>query len=324
MKRSSILNEEHFTSPIEADLARVGFFLRKSSRTIPFVTARTVNLFTLHSRNWQSNRYVYPVISRRSKGLSIGVNLNPDKVCNFDCIYCSVDRTTPPVYTDVDLTVLRDELEHMLHLAASGEIWKIPPFDQTAPSLRRINDVAFSGDGEPTSFPQFPESCQLATDLLRHVDLPDVKIVLITNATLLDRPNIRKALEFLDHNNGEIWAKLEAGTEEYYRLIERTSIPLQRVLDNIAAAGRARPIVIQSLFMNVNGQPPDDAEIKAYIQRLRELVATGCQIKLVQVYTVARQPAESYVSPLEKPLLDQIANAVGQIPLPVETFYGPN
>ncbi len=52
-------------------------------------------LFTQHSRSWQSNRYVYPVISRRSKGLSIGVNLNPDKVCNFDCVYCCVDRTHP-------------------------------------------------------------------------------------------------------------------------------------------------------------------------------------------------------------------------------------
>src|SRR5687768_13893906 len=113
---------------------------------------KSLNLFTLHSRNWQTNRYVYPVISRRSQGLSIGVNLNPDKICNFDCIYCCVDRTEMPGKLDVDLDVLRDELDHLVDFAASGEIWKTPPFDQAAPALRRINDIAFSGDGEPTSY----------------------------------------------------------------------------------------------------------------------------------------------------------------------------
>ena len=51
-------------------------------------------LHTQHERRFEANRFVYPVLSRRSKGLSLGVNLNPDKVCNFDCIYCQVDRTT--------------------------------------------------------------------------------------------------------------------------------------------------------------------------------------------------------------------------------------
>src|SRR4051795_4878338 len=99
--------------------------------------------FESHPRTWQANRYVYPVVSRRSKGLSIGVNLNPDKICNFDCIYCCVDRRQPMTPIDVDMTVLRDELEHMVQLPASGEIWKTPPFDQADPKLRRINDIAF-------------------------------------------------------------------------------------------------------------------------------------------------------------------------------------
>ncbi|HEY7089401.1 MAG TPA: radical SAM protein [Tepidisphaeraceae bacterium] len=286
--------------------------------------AKGLNLFTLHSRNWQANRYVYPVISRRSKGLSIGVNLNPDKVCNFDCIYCCVDRTVGPTYREVDLSILKDELQHMLELARSGELWKIPPFDQTAPELRRINDIAFSGDGEPTSFSGFGAACQLAADLLADSGLAgNVKIVVITNATLFHRPAVREALEFLDQHNGEIWAKLEAGTEEYYRRVERTSISLKRVLDNILEAGRVRPIVVQSLFMNVHGEPPSGAEIDAYIARLRELKTSGCQIKLVQVYTVARTTAEAYVTPLKPQALDAISDAVRAIPLPVETYYGP-
>ncbi|MCH8853818.1 MAG: radical SAM protein, partial [Planctomycetes bacterium] len=74
------------------------------------------NIYADHSRNWKENRYVYPVISRRSHGLSIGVNLNPDKACNFDCVYCQVDRAVPGKFRSVDLNVLRIELEHMIRM----------------------------------------------------------------------------------------------------------------------------------------------------------------------------------------------------------------
>lgn len=281
-------------------------------------------LFTQHSRHWRENRYVYPVISRRSKGLSIGVNLNPDTVCNFDCIYCCVDRTVPPAVREVDMAVLAAELDHMIGLASRGELFREPPLDMAPPALRRLNDVAFSGDGEPTSFPGFNEACRLAAELLERHGRTDVKIVVITNATLLTRPKVTEALRFLDRHNGEIWAKLDAGTEAYYRLVERTSIPLARVLENIAAAGRQRPIVIQSLFMKVNGKPPPAEEIAAYVQRLRELLAAGCQVKLVQVYTVARRVAEAYVTPLEDAAIDRIGQQVREAGLNVETYYGPN
>ncbi|MGA2501293.1 MAG: radical SAM protein [Tepidisphaeraceae bacterium] len=282
-----------------------------------------LNLFTNHSRSWQGGQYVYPVISRRSKGLSVGVNLNPDKVCNFDCIYCCVDRSKPPTTTEVDMRRLRAELDHALIFCATGEIFHRPPFDQTPPDLRHINDVAFSGDGEPTSFPQFPDACRLAADLLARHALRHTKIVVITNATLLHRPAVTAALEFLDTHNGEIWAKLDAGTEAYYRLVDRTSIPLRRVLDNIAAAGIRRPIVIQSLFMRIHDQPPPDDEIAAYLERLRTLTANGCRIKLVQVYTTARWTTESYVTPLADTEVDAIVATVTALGIPAEGFYGP-
>jgi wyosine [tRNA(Phe)-imidazoG37] synthetase (radical SAM superfamily) len=281
-------------------------------------------LFTKHSRSWQQNRYVYPVISRRSKGLSIGVNLNPDKVCNFDCVYCSVDRTVPPTLREVDPILLQQELDQLLELASTGELFAQPPFDQTPGPLRRINDVAFSGDGEPTSFPHFPQVCRLAATALEKRGLTDVKIVMITNATLFHQSRVREGLAFLDQHNGEIWAKLDAGTEAYYREIERTSIPLQRVLDNILAAGRVRPIMIQSLFLRLDGQGPPAGEIDAYVERLKELVAGGCQIKLVQVYTVARSTAVAGCTPLPGAELDAISECVRrETGLNVETYYGP-
>ena len=273
-----------------------------------------LSVFTLHSRHWRENRYVYPVISRRSKGLSIGVNLNPDRVCNFNCVYCCVDRTTPSAVRDVDFDVLAGELDRMLGWAASGEIYGVEPISAAPQPLRRLNDVAFSGDGEPTSCGRFEDACRLAADLLAKHRLRDAKIVLITNATLLHRPAVARALEYLDAHNGEIWAKLDAGTEEFYRHVERTSIPLRRVLENIASAGQRRPIVIQSLFMRLDGKGPGGGEISAYVDRLGELVAQGCQIKLVQVYTLARKAMT---------VVDAVAAKVRDAGMNVETFYGP-
>src|ERR1700738_688622 len=108
-----------------------------------------------HRRTFENNVYVYAVISRRSKGVSIGVNLNPDKVCNFDCVYCQVDRKTPPLVRAVDVPRLLEELEEVLALVQPGELFAIERFQGAPLALRRLNDIAFSGDGEPTTCPQF-------------------------------------------------------------------------------------------------------------------------------------------------------------------------
>jgi wyosine [tRNA(Phe)-imidazoG37] synthetase (radical SAM superfamily) len=277
--------------------------------------AQARRAFALHSRAWQTNRYVYPVVSRRSKGISIGVNLNPDKICNFDCIYCSVERPaklTPQ--PDIDLALLRTELERMLSLAASGEIYRFDPFDRIPPALRRINDIAFSGDGEPTTCPQFGEACRLAAALKEEARLAEVKLVVITNATMFHRPAVQEALAFLDRHNGEIWAKLDAGTEAYYDLVDRTPVPFGRVLQNLQWCARERPTVIQSLFMKVHGQLPPREEIREYVERLKEIMVAATSgagsIKLVQLYTVARQTTEVYATALSVEELDEIRRAV--------------
>src|SRR5512145_1988478 len=96
-----------------------------------------------HPRQYEQNKFVYPVLSRRSRGISIGVNLNPDKVCNFDCIYCQVDRRSESETTFVETGRLLDELDHMLHLVASGELFADEPFHDVPGELRRLNDIAF-------------------------------------------------------------------------------------------------------------------------------------------------------------------------------------
>jgi wyosine [tRNA(Phe)-imidazoG37] synthetase (radical SAM superfamily) len=275
-----------------------------------------------HRRTFADNLYVYAVVSRRSKGISIGVNLNPDKVCNFDCVYCQVDRKTPPIVREVDRPRLLEELEEMLDLVANGQLFEIERFRATPPAMRRLNDIAFSGDGEPTTCPHFLEVVRAVADMKRRRGLADVKLVLITNATQLHKPPVREALAILDANQGKIWAKLEAGTEEYYRLVDRTTIPFRRVLTNITEAAKARPLVIQALFLRMHDQPPTEAELEAFCDRLQEIVQADGAIRLVQVYTVARQPAESYASPLSHAEVDAIVERVRRrTGLEAEPFY---
>ena len=282
-----------------------------------------VSLYTQHERLFAANRFVYPVLSRRSGGISVGVNLNPDKVCNFDCIYCQVDRVSRSETRFVAIDQLLAELNATLRLVTSGDLFQTEKFRDTPGPLRRLNDIAFSGDGEPTTYRNFDQIIESCAALKRRHGLDDVKLVLITNASMFHRGHVRRGLELLDANQGEIWAKLETGTKEYYRLVERTSIPFRQIIDNITAAAQARPLVIQSLFMRIDGQPPPPEEVTAFCDRLNDILAAGGRIQLVQVYTVARRPAESFVTPLTDAEVDAIVEMVReQTKLPAAAYYG--
>jgi wyosine [tRNA(Phe)-imidazoG37] synthetase (radical SAM superfamily) len=270
-------------------------------------TTQAAKPYAEHSRHWEAFTYVYPVVSRRSKGLSIGVNLNPDTICNFDCVYCQVDKIEHPRPMQVDTVKLRKELEAIVADAVSGRLWEHPRFAGVDQSLRRLNDIAFSGDGEPTAAACFADAVNIAVAIKKQHKLDGVKLVVITNATLLDRPGVESALCVLHAHGGEVWAKLDAGTQAYYEKIDRSAVPLQRVLDNLLACGRRRPIVIQSMFLKMHGEPVPAEEFDAYADRLAELIEAGCQIKLVQLYTVARDPLESYVSALDDTQLPELA-----------------
>jgi wyosine [tRNA(Phe)-imidazoG37] synthetase (radical SAM superfamily) len=266
---------------------------------------------------------VYPVLSRRAAGISIGVNLNPDKVCNFDCVYCQVDRVEPGETRFVDIERLLAELDVTLRLVTTGKLFEHSKFRQAPRDQRRLNDIAFSGDGEPTTFKNFDTIVSRCAQLKQQLALSDVKMVLITNASMFHRPHVRTALKTLDQNQGEIWAKLDAGTAEYYQQINRAPFPFEQILQNIAAAARTRPLVIQSLFMRINGQSPPEAEQQAYCQRLQEILDAGGQIKLVQIYTVARRPTETYVTPLADEEVDLLVQRVRETTrLSVAGYYG--
>src|SRR5215475_13912212 len=183
------------------------------------ISTRRINLVVRdHRRNFDQNLYVYAVVSRRSKGVSIGVNLNPDKICNFDCIYCQVDRRSQSETQFVETDALIEELRATLDLVISGHIYETPKFREVPVHIRRLNDIAFSGDGEPTTYKNFDELIAKCAEVKRIHQVDDVKMVLITNASMFHRAHVQRGLAILDENNGEIWAKLDAGTEDYYKL----------------------------------------------------------------------------------------------------------
>ncbi len=230
--------------------------------------------------------------------------------CNFDCIYCQVDRSVAPRVREVDPKKLELELAEMIKSAKSGSLFDDPEFADVPPDKRHIYDIAFSGDGEPTTCKLFPDCVQIVASLRREAGLMDTKIVLITDACYLNKPHVAAGLAIMDTNNGRIWAKLDAGTEAYYHLVNRPNFPLQHVVDQIIGAARVRPVVIQSLFMGVRGRPPEESELLAYVKCLNEITRAGGQIEHVQVYTIARRPAQPFVTALTNEEVDHITTLV--------------
>jgi wyosine [tRNA(Phe)-imidazoG37] synthetase (radical SAM superfamily) len=252
-----------------------------------------INPFADHPRLWRNCRYVYPVVSRRAEGLSIGVNLNHDQFCNFGCLYCQVDRSGACSRESIDIKLFTEELTLALDEANSGRIWQEPRFANVAQALRRVNDIAFSGDGEPTICPDFAQAVSAAALVRERMGPPSVKLVLITNATLLHQPRVQRALAIMDRNNGEIWAKLDCGTDDFFRRVNNPigGVTLKRVLDNILESARQREIVIQTLLFKIDGQLPPQSEIDAYCRNIGKLLQGGAQIRTIQIHTVARRTA---------------------------------
>lgn len=276
-----------------------------------------------HRRSYGDLLYVYPVLSRRSGGVSIGVNLNPDKACNFDCVYCEVDRTTPGRVKKVHLGVLAEELRFMIGEWKSGALFERAPFAEAPAAWRRLNDIAFSGDGEPTTCPVFEQAVDVAFRIRDELTPPGTKLVLISDAGCFDRPGGQAGLRRMRQGAHEIWAKLDAGTEDYFKLVNRTRIAFARILQNITETARWCPLVVQSLFLRVKGQPPSPAEIDAYCARLGEIRAGGGQLLGLQIYTVARPTPEAWATALTDAELDAVVARVREkTGLPIQVAYG--
>lgn len=260
-------------------------------------------------RDFLGNRFVYAVVSPRARGLSLGVNLNPDQQCNFDCAYCEVDRHLRPRETVLDVDAMACELERTLALVQSSEFAQLPGFAGLPAELLKLRQVNLSGDGEPTLCPQFLEAVHTVLHVRARGGAPFYKVVLLTNATGLDRPAVQEGVRCFT-NRDEVWAKLDAGTQAWMERVNRPTVLLDQVLANILALARQRPVVIQSLFPAIHGQEPPEPEIREYAQRLKELKDAGADIPLVQVYSATRPTPHSECGHLPLRSLARIAQVV--------------
>jgi wyosine [tRNA(Phe)-imidazoG37] synthetase (radical SAM superfamily) len=263
-------------------------------------------------RDFLNNRFVYLVVSPRARGLSVGVNMNPDKRCNFDCVYCEVDRRAASGEPRLDLDVMGAELRGTLAFVYDGRLRERPWYRALPDELLQLRHVTLSGDGEPTSASNFVDAVQEVVHVRALGEFPFFRIVLITNATGLDLPQVQEGLKYLTKSD-EIWAKLDGGTQDYVNRVDRMDVPLEKVLANILVVARQRPVTIQSLFPSINGAEPPAEEIEQYAQRLRELKDNGAQIPLVQIYSATRPKPRSECGHLPLKTLSRIAQTVRQV-----------
>lgn len=227
-------------------------------------------------------KYVYPVISRRAGGVSVGINLNPNNACNWHCIYCQVPDLVRGGAPVIDLDLLAQELATVFEAIVNGRYLEEHVAD---PAQRHLRDVAFSGNGEPTSAREFPSAVAIVRDAMRSWGLPEVKLRLITNGSLLDRVTTREGIGLIAATGGEVWFKVDAATSDALLRINGTRATPATVLKRLGLCTALCPTWVQTCIFLRDGYPPSQKELDAY-EHLLERVAT--KIQGVHLYGLAR------------------------------------
>ena len=275
-----------------------------------------------HSRLWEHNKWVYPVISRRAGGISIGINLNLDKSCTFRCAYCQVDRSIPGQNIPLDLPALEKELVDIIEEYKRSGLASFGNFKDVAAEKRQIQDISLSGDGESTLVREFPEVCLLMRKIQdRYPEYP-IRLTLITNATHLQAPGVIQGLATLTSRSGEIWGKLDAGSPEWLKVIDQTKVSLDTIQNNLEMTVARFPMKVQTMLCKIGGKFPDEKEIGLYVDRVEKIYKVNPDnFRGVQLYGVVRHTALENVEPLPREFLENVANIIrNRIPATVEVF----
>lgn len=258
-----------------------------------------------HRRDREAGRLIYPVVSRRSGGLSLGVNLFPEaKTCSFDCPYCEVfaPQAAPGSPSSFTKARLESELEDFLEFDYP-ELWAPEP----------IRDLCLSGNGEPTESPRLAEALELCAAFrrARPESLSGASIVIITNSTGFLDPAIAGTLERAYRREGlVVWAKLDGGNEGLFSLMSGSKLDLERITGGILSFAQRVPVVIQTMLCEVAGTSPSDEDIADYSRLLARLIADGARISMVHLYTFARPTPGGRCAALSDARLSACAEAV--------------
>lgn len=237
--------------------------------------------------------------------MSLGVNLSPNdgKVCSFDCVYCEAGYNSQGAGKSglpVRQKVAGDLRARLSVMKERGD---------------QLDVITFSGNGEPTLHPQFPE---IIDDVLRLRDefYPEAKVSVLTNSTRIFNPEVAEALKKVDNNI----LKLDSAVERTMRLIDQPNDPhftVDRTVDTLRQFDSTGIIQTMILRGEHNGEAIDnttDEEIEALIAAYRKI-----NPREIMIYSLDRSTPEEKLTKIEKPELEiigqRIAAATG---LPVQ------
>lgn len=276
---------------------------------------------TDHSRDSAGLTYVYPVVSRRAGGVSIGINLNPNNACNWRCVYCQVPELKRGSAPRIDLNKLEIELRSFLHELANGDFMQ----QQVPPEARKIHDIALSGNGEPTSAKEFAQVIELIGNIVKDFDaLKNLKLVLITNGSLIHRQSVQTGLQHMAQLNGEVWFKFDRAIAEERQRINNTTIGLKKIRHHLQIATSLCPTWLQTCVFQINGKPPSESEIDAYLNFIKSLKNDGVSLQGVLLYGIARpslQPEAPQLSQVSESWLVAYGEKIKALGLPVKTHF---
>lgn len=271
-----------------------------------------------HSRELSGLKYIYSVISRRAGGLSIGINLNVNNACNWQCIYCEIPNLTRGSPPPIELDVLENELRLFLHDIIHGDYME----RNVAIEDRHLKDIAFSGNGEPTSAAEFPQVILIVKKILQEFDLlHKIKIRLITNGSLMHEASVLKSIEMLEEINGEVWFKVDAATEETIKTVNQVNLKPNQILERLLNTANICPTFVQTCIFMIDGKSPYDKDIDAYIELINKAKKI---IKGVHLYGLARpslQPRAGDLGRISEDELKNIAKKLIGLNIPTTVSY---
>lgn len=274
--------------------------------TIPRQTAPMLST-TDHNRDYSGFRYVYPVVSRRAGGVSVGINLNPNNACNWACVYCQVPNLTRGGPPAIDIARLSEELGMLLNDIVHGDFMQ----REVAEEARSLMDVAFSGNGEPTSAAEFPEAVEAVISLLESFKLlPAIKLRLITNGSLLHRPGVQAGIRRIGVVDGEIWFKVDRATANGIEAVNKIALDPAKMLAHLKTCVDLAPTWLQTCWFSLDGQTPDESEQIAYLDLLGKV---GKKIKGVHLYGLARPSLQPDAKRLGRLSSNQLAAFAARI-----------
>jgi histidinol dehydrogenase len=248
----------------------------------------------------EAGAVVYPVWSRRSGGLSVGINLFPDrKICSFDCPYCEVF----PFETALQFSIAA--MERGLRTALQDAVARGD----------EVKDICFSGNGEPTLSPFFGLALEAAASL-RDDLAPGAALVAITNGSTLADVAVAGILRraILPRITGgldmDLWVKLDAGTRSWYEKINGASLRFDALIDGIESFVTTSRVTVQTMLCAVAGTAPPAEEESAWIELAVRLAATG-NVRRFHLYGKARPaPADPAAEALGPDILEARAAAL--------------